>query len=55
MIMEKQKWRSVNTVNNGSSKPSPRWGHSNCVIGEEVVLFGGYAGIPHLILQIPST
>lgn len=45
-MIEKNKWRNVSTIGGKSGfKPSPRWGHSNCVIGDQVVLFGGYAGI----------
>lgn len=46
-MIEKQMWRPVNGVN--FTKPSPRWGHSCCVIGEELVIFGGYASKPSLI------
>jgi len=41
-MIEKHMWKPVNGIN--LTKPSPRWGHSCCVIGEELVLFGGYAG-----------
>lgn len=41
-MIEKHMWKPVHVIN--SAKPSPRWGHSCCVIGEELVLFGGYAG-----------
>lgn len=42
-MIEKHMWRPVNSIS--SAKPSPRWGHSCCVIQDELVLFGGYAGI----------
>jgi hypothetical protein len=41
-MIDKHMWRPVNSIS--SAKPSPRWGHSCCVIGDELVLFGGYAG-----------
>ena len=39
--MDKHAW---NKVDKNSNKPSPRWGHTCCVIAEEIVFFGGYAG-----------
>lgn len=41
-MIEKHMWRPVSSTT--TAKPSPRWGHSCCVIGDELVLFGGYAG-----------
>lgn len=41
--MDKHIWRQVKTLSSTSHKPSPRWGHSSCVVGEEIVFFGGYA------------
>ena len=42
-------WKPVSYSNGSTVKPSPRWGHSSCVIGDELVLFGGYAGMHFLI------
>ena len=42
--MEKYAWKQVAYNSNQlNPKPCPRWGHSTCIIGKEVVLFGGYA------------
>ena len=41
-MIEKHMWRPV--TSNTTVRPSSRWGHSCCVIGDELVLFGGYAG-----------
>lgn len=43
-MIEKHIWRPVSSSTVSTAKPSSRWGHSSCVIGDEVVLFGGYAG-----------
>lgn len=45
-MIEKFMWKAVSYKTDGhnNQKPCPRWGHSCCTIGEEVVLFGGYAG-----------
>lgn len=44
--MEKCMWKPVSYKSNPNSnqKPSPRWGHSCCTVGTDIVLFGGYAG-----------
>mgnify|MGYP002366893027 CR=1 FL=1 len=39
--MEKPSWHKIEK---NSAKPCPRWGHTCCVIDDEVVFFGGYAG-----------
>ena len=46
-MIEKFSWRPVNykSQSTSNSKPCPRWGHSSCTIGNDVILFGGYAGI----------
>lgn len=49
--MEKPCWKKIEVA---GSKPSPRWGHTCCVIGEEIVFFGGYAG-KSLPTQTPTT
>ena len=41
--MEKYVWNKVN-INPKSAHPMQRWGHSCCVIDDEVIYFGGYAG-----------
>ena len=41
--MDKYTWRQVKTLSSSSHKPSARWGHSCCVVGEDIVFFGGYA------------
>lgn len=42
--MEKSVWTQVKYNDRHGSLPSLRWGHSCCVIEDEVVFFGGYAG-----------
>jgi hypothetical protein len=45
--MEKQsqcRWRKVCTRKTTGQSPVPRWGHTCCVIPDEIVFFGGYAG-----------
>jgi hypothetical protein len=42
--MEKISWKQVRQNDRNGSIPSLRWGHSCCIIEEEVVFFGGYAG-----------
>lgn len=45
--MEKQvqsKWKKVCTQKNSGQMPVPRWGHTCCVIKDEIIFFGGYAG-----------
>ncbi len=42
--MEKHFWHKVISNTKISHLPPSRWGHNCCVIGEEVVFFGGYAG-----------
>lgn len=54
-MIEKHSWKPVANTNGSNAKPSPRWGHSSCVIGDELVLFGGYAGILFINTQILST
>ena len=54
-MIEKHSWKPVTNTNGSNAKPSPRWGHSSCVIGDELVLFGGYAGILFINTQILST
>jgi N-acetylneuraminic acid mutarotase len=49
--MEKPTWKKIESTN---SKPCPRWGHASCVVGDEVLFFGGYAGNSFLI-QTPIT
>ncbi len=44
--MEKPTWKKIDA---NSSKPCPRWGHSCCIVGDEILIFGGYAGIIPLI------
>lgn len=46
-MIEKHLWKTVNSTS--TAKPSPRWGHSCCIIGDQLVLFGGYAGINYFI------
>lgn len=42
--MEKISWKQVrHSIRNGAI-PNARWGHSCCVIQDEVIFFGGYAG-----------
>lgn len=38
-------WKPVSYKQNvnSNSKPCPRWGHCCCTIGNDIVLFGGYA------------
>ena len=44
--MEKHLWRKIDIKGlKSNNRPCPRWGHTCCVIGDEVVFFGGYAGI----------
>lgn len=45
-IMEKLAWHKI-VVDRNCREPSPRWGHSAVLIGDEIVCFGGYAGIVH--------
>lgn len=52
--MERHLWRKVDNVIRSTSRPCPRWGHTCCVIGDEVVFFGGYAGTSSSI-QIRTT
>ena len=33
-MIEKHTWRPVANTANSSARPSPRWGHSSCVIGD---------------------
>ena len=47
--MEKHTWHRAQSSNRASSNPLPRWGHSCCVIENEVVFFGGYACTPKII------
>lgn len=42
--MEKNSWKQVRHNNRNSNVPNARWGHSCCVIEDEVIFFGGYAG-----------
>ena len=37
-----------------SGKPSPRWGHSSCIVNHSLYIFGGFASTPSPI-QTPST
>jgi hypothetical protein len=49
--MEKATWKRIEK---NSSKPCPRWGHACCVINDEILFFGGYAGtLP--IIQTQTT
>lgn len=41
--MDKHSWHRVHLNLQSNSLPVPRWGHSCCVIGNEIVYFGGYA------------
>jgi len=41
--MDKHTWHRAQFSPRPSNMPLPRWGHSCCVIGNEVVFFGGYA------------
>ena len=46
-FMEKQsqcRWKKVCTRKSTGQTPVPRWGHTCCVIQDEMVFFGGYAG-----------
>ena len=43
--MEKNIWNQVRYNDKNGNLPNLRWGHSCCVIEEEVLFFGGYAGI----------
>jgi len=40
--MKKLNWHKIEPFH--SCKPTERWGHSSCVIGNDLVVFGGYAG-----------
>jgi len=40
--MEKPNWQKIDKNTN---KPCPRWGHTCTAIQDEVLFFGGYAGI----------
>lgn len=45
--MEKQTsflWKKVQLAKSDVNQPSPRWGHASCVIDDQIVFFGGYAG-----------
>ena len=50
-MIEKHIWRPVSSNTVSTAKPSSRWGHSSCVIGDEMVLFGGYAGTRFIMLD----
>ena len=43
--MEKLEWKPVQANSHKNSTPSPRWGHACCYVNDEIVFFGGYAGI----------
>lgn len=49
--MEKHSWHRVHLNIHSNNQPVPRWGHSCCVIGNEVVFFGGYACTNFLHLE----
>lgn len=45
--MEKQgqcRWKKVCMRKSTGQTPVPRWGHTCCVIEDEMIFFGGYAG-----------
>lgn len=37
-------WKKVQIGNGQVNQPSPRWGHTCCIIDQQIVFFGGYAG-----------
>ena len=49
--MDRALWKKIDR---SANKPCPRWGHTCCVIGEEIVFFGGYAGTLST-MQTPTT
>ena len=49
--MDRPTWKKIDK---NANKPCPRWGHTCCVIGDEVLFFGGYAG-NYLLIQTPIT
>lgn len=52
--MEKISWKQVRHNERHGAIPNLRWGHSCCVVDDEVVYFGGYAGIK-IVIQTPIT
>lgn len=46
--MEKVSWRQVKQNEKAGNLPNLRWGHCCCLIDDEVVFFGGYAGTHYL-------
>lgn len=42
--MEKICWKQVRHNDRNGIVPHERWGHCCCVVDDEVVIFGGYAG-----------
>lgn len=46
--MEKLSWSQVRHSDKNGTLPNMRWGHSCCLIGDDIVYFGGYAGTPIL-------
>lgn len=47
--MEKISWKQVRHNDRRGAMPSLRWGHSCCIIDDEVLYFAGYAGTSSLI------
>ena len=50
--MEKHEWNSVYTSQRAQTQPNARWGQCCCVVKDEIVVFGGYAGKFYLLIQI---
>ena len=42
-------WKRVQVAEWQMHPPSSRWGHACCVIQNEIVIFGGYAGTSSII------
>ena len=42
--MEKIRWREVKEPRQNDPRPLARWGHCSCLIDDDLIFFGGYAG-----------
>jgi|LakMenEpi03Aug12_release.lakeMendotaPanAssembly.Ray.scaffolds.fasta_scaffold606887_1 hypothetical protein len=42
--MEKMRWREVKEGGRNDPRPLARWGHCSCLIDDDLIFFGGYAG-----------
>jgi hypothetical protein len=47
--MSQFEWHSVEIANKAILKPSARWGHACCTIGDEFIVFGGFMSNNSLI------